>query len=206
MFAIDIETIPDLSMVDLLPEVTASKVLKDPAKIAADIEEKKRKQLETMALDPLFAKVICISIYNPKEKYVLMGEEADIISKFWDVVGTKSQLVTYNGKGFDLDVLLKRGVRYGIGRFAIDRFIRDKYKSGRVVDIMEDFCKPGESRSLNTLAKVYLGKEKREIDVKLFPELLETEEGRAQIGEYCLHDARLTWELAEKLGYYMDEE
>lgn len=203
-FAIDIETIPDLSMIDLLPEVTANKVLKDPAKIAADIEEKKRKQIETMALDSVFAKVVCISIYNPNEKYVLMGEEEEIIGQFWDIVGTKSQLITYNGKGFDLDVLLKRGIRYGIGKFAIDKFIRERYKSGRVVDIMEDFCKPGESRSLNTLAKVYLGKEKREIDVKTFPELLKTEEGRAQIGEYCLHDARLTWELAEKFGYYLD--
>ena len=86
-FAIDIETIPDVSMVDLLPEVVPSKALKDPAKIAADIEEKKRKQIDGMSLDPVFAKVICIGIYKPNDdSRVLMGEEPFFIDQVTDLL------------------------------------------------------------------------------------------------------------------------
>ena len=203
-YAVDIETIPDLTMIDFLPEVSASKTLKDPVKIAADIEEKQKKQRENMGLDSIFAKIICIGIYSPEKSLALMGEEKDIIQEFWDIVGQHSQIITFNGKNFDIDVILKRGIRYGIGNFAVDRLLRDKYKSGRLVDIMSDFCVPGEYRSLNTLSKIFLGKEKKEIDFKLFPELLETEEGRKKIADYCLYDAQLTYELAEKFGYYVD--
>lgn len=204
-FAIDIETIPDLSMVDLLPPVSASRTLKDPAKIAADIEEKARKQKEAMSLDPLFAKIICIGVYNPHEKIALMGEENQILKDFWSVVGKHAQIITFNGRRFDLDVILKRGVKHGIGNFFLDRFLRDRGKSGRVIDIMDDFCLYGEFRSLDTLSKVYLGKQKKEIDFKLFPELLESEEGRNKIADYCLYDAQLTYELAQKLGYCINE-
>lgn len=204
-FAIDIETMPDLSMVDLLPEVKASRTLKDPAKIEADLKEKKDKQIAEMGLDPIFAKVICIGIYNPKEKYILMGKEEEIINKFWVAVGKHGQIFTYNGRAFDMDVLLKRGLKYNIGHFVTDCMLyRPKHMAGRVVDLMEVFCKYGEYRKLDTLAKIYLGKEKIDIDFNDFPELMKTDEGKAQIGAYCLKDAQLTWELAEKFGYNLE--
>lgn len=201
-FAIDIETIPDLSMIDLLPEVKPSRTLKDPAKIEQDLKEKKEKQIAEMGLDPVFAKVICVSLYNPKESHILIGEEKEILTKFWETIGNHGQIFTYNGRGFDMDVLLKRGLRYDIGHFVTDCMLfRPKHMCGRVIDLMEIFCKYGEYRKLDTLAKIYLGKEKIDIDFNDFPELLKTEEGKAKIGEYCLKDAQLTWELAVKFGY-----
>ena len=204
-FAVDIETMPDLSMIDLLPEVKASKTLKDPVKIENDLAEKKAKQIAEMSLDPVFAKVICIGIYNPKQKYILMGDEKDIITKFWDVIGKHGQIFTYNGRNFDIDVLLKRGLKYNIGNFIINSMLfNPKKMGGRVVDIMEVFCKYGEHRKLDTLANVYLGKQKNDIDFNDFPELMKTSEGREIIGAYCLKDAQLTWELAEKFGYNLE--
>lgn len=204
-FAVDIETIPDLSMLDLLPEVKASKVLKDPEKIEKDLNEKRLKQIEEMSLDPVFAKVICVCLYNPKNKITLLGEEKDIIQKFWSEIGNHGQIFTYNGRGFDIDVLLKRGLRYDIGHFYTDCLLyRPKHMGGRVVDLMEVFCKYGEYRKLDTLAEVYLGKKKIEIDCKKFPELLKSHEGELQIAEYCMRDAELTWELAKKFGYDLD--
>ena len=94
-YAVDIETIPDLTMIDFLPEVSASKTLKDPVKIAADIEEKQKKQRENMGLDSIFAKIICIGIYSPEKSFALMGEEKDIIQEFWDIVGQHSQIITF---------------------------------------------------------------------------------------------------------------
>ena len=51
--AIDLETIPDASMIHLLPDPEPNKTLKDPAKIAEDIAKKKEKQLDDMGMDPL---------------------------------------------------------------------------------------------------------------------------------------------------------
>ena len=204
-FAVDIETIPDLSMIDLLPEVKPSRTLKDPAKIEQDLKEKKEKQIAEMGLDPVFAKVICVSLYNPKENHILIGEEKEILTKFWEIIGNHGQLFTYNGRAFDMDVLLKRGLRYDVGyskSFAVNCMLfRPKHMGGRVVDLMEVFCKYGEYRKLDTLAKIYLGKEKIDIDFNDFPELIKTAEGKAEIGRYCMKDAELTWELAVKFGY-----
>lgn len=200
-FGLDIECIPDLSMVDLLPEVSIDSRLKDEAKKKENYEIKKAQQIENMALNPLFAKVICICLYNPEKQFTLMGDERDIISHFWSIVGNHETLYTYNGNEYDLNVILKRGLLYGNGYFAVDRLLCDKYKAGRHVDIMQKFSLNGKYEKLDTLAKVYLKKQKLDIDFKEFPELLKTEDGRNRIGKYCLQDAQLVYELAEFLGY-----
>ena len=57
--ALDLETIADPNMLELLPEVTAKKNLKDPEKIEADIAEKKVQQIEKMGLDPMLNMICC---------------------------------------------------------------------------------------------------------------------------------------------------
>lgn len=202
-FAVDIETIPDLSMVDLLPEVKAAKNLKDPAKIEADIKERKAKQIADMAVNPLFAKIICIGLYKPGEEYTLMGDEKEIIDTFWRIIGKSERIVTFNGISFDMDVIIKRGLKHGRRLFQIDKLLLDK-RSGRHIDLMNEFCQWGQYEKLDTLAKVYLGKKKIDVDFNKFPEMLETPEGRNEIAEYCLQDCKLTYELGEFFGYNLD--
>lgn len=200
-FGLDIECMPDLSMIDLLPEVSIDGRLKDEVKKKEAYEIKKQQQIDNMALNPLFAKVICICLYSPQEKYVLMGDERDIISHFWQIIGSHETIYTYNGNEYDLNVILKRGLLYEPRMFAVDRLLCDKYKAGRHVDIMQKFSLNGKYEKLDTLAKVYLKKQKLDIDFKEFPELLKTKEGQEKIGEYCMQDAQLVYELAELLGY-----
>lgn len=199
-FAIDIETIPDMTMVDLLPEVKAAKNIKDPLKIEADVKEKKQKQISDMATNPLFAKIICIGLYNPQEQYALMGDEKTIIDSFWQIIGKHTRLISYNGIGFDLDVIIKRGLRYGRGLFQLDKLLLDK-RTGRHIDLMAEFCQWGQYEKLDTLAKVYLGRQKIDLDFNLFPELLKTDDGKAKIAQYCLNDCKLTYDLAKYFGY-----
>lgn len=202
-FAVDIETMPDLSMIDLLPEVKPSKALKDPLKIEADIRDKKAKQIADMALNPMFAKIICIGMYKPGEEYALMGDEKEMIDTFWRIIGKSERIVTFNGIGFDMDVVIKRGLKHGRRLFQVDKLLLDK-RSGRHIDLMNEFCQWGQYEKLDTLAKVYLGKQKLDIDFNLFPELLKTQEGKDKIAEYCLQDCKLTYELAEYFGYNLD--
>lgn len=56
-YAVDIETLPDLSMVDFLPDVKPDKRLTDVCKIEKDIELKKQKQISEMALNPILQKL-----------------------------------------------------------------------------------------------------------------------------------------------------
>lgn len=204
-YAVDIETIPDLSMVDFLPDVKPDKRLTDACKIAKDIEIKKQEQISKMSLNPIFAKVICISMYNPSEEHILMGDEGKIIKDFWDILGKHGNIFTYNGKSFDMPVIIKRGLRYNIGNYYFNSsMFCDRYKAARHIDIMEQFCGNNGYEKLDTLAKVYLGKTKNEISFSEFPELLKTTSGQEKIGKYCLQDAKLTWELAEKMGFMME--
>ena len=57
----DIETIADPSVIPFLPPVEAKGGLKDPVKIAADIEEKKQKQIETLGLDKTTCLICCVT-------------------------------------------------------------------------------------------------------------------------------------------------
>jgi len=52
VIAMDIETVPNPDMVEWLPEPTANRSYKDPKKIAQDLENKKDKMREEMALTP----------------------------------------------------------------------------------------------------------------------------------------------------------
>ena len=53
---------------------------------------------------------------------------------------------------------------------------------------------------LDTVAGLVLGEKKIETDFALFLEFIETAEGRAKLGEYCLQDTRLTWRLFERMN------
>lgn len=204
-FAIDIETIPDLSMVDLLPQIQPDKRIKDLDKVIQDVVLKKQAQIQKMGLNPIFAKVICICLYSPEKQYVLMGEEEEILKKFWETIGRHTQIFTYNGRNFDFPVIIKRSLRYNIGNFYFNTtMFCDRYKSARHVDVMESFCGYGNYEKLDTLSKVYLGDEKDEISFLDFPKLLETKEGQETIAKYCMQDAKLTWQLAEKMGFLME--
>ena len=44
------------------------------------------------------------------------------------------------------------------------------------------------------------GEGKAELDVTTIPALLETEEGRRTVEQYCLRDTTLTWELFKRFN------
>ena len=63
IFALDIETIPNTSMIDRLPETEVLLGnLVDPAKIRAKQDAAKATQVEKMALDPLYGRVLCVAM------------------------------------------------------------------------------------------------------------------------------------------------
>jgi len=204
MYSIDIETIPNLEMIKYLPEVKADSRLKDENKIKEDIAKKQQEQIDKMALSPEFGKIACIGIYGEDRKEVLIGDEKEILQSLFNIFNIiidKKSVVTFNGIGFDFDFIYKRAIFYGITKLCKMKQYTDKHNDFFHIDLMREYCKYGEYKSLDLLSKIYLGEGKIEFDFKEIPELLKTEEGKEKLKEYCLKDCELTYRLAKKFGY-----
>ena len=200
VLAIDIETMPNEDMVAKLPEVVADARLKDPEKIQADIDRKKKEQISKMALSPLYGKIACVGYYGDELREVKFGNEADLIREFLERSSTNI-VVTWNGKGFDYDFVIKRGVILGVCPLCLLDKYTERFKQLTHIDLMEKWCGYGKYLSLDEISSVLLDSSKGVFDVDKIKDLVKTADGRKQIADYCLNDCRLTYELAQKMGY-----
>ena len=209
-YAVDIEVMPDHDKKWVLPDVKASTTLKDPEKIEADIQKKKAAQLDKMGLNPLTGKIICISVSSNdgNTQSIVGAEEKNMIEWLFDTIADADMIFTYNGKKFDFPYIFKRGMEVGAKGCDLVgmKSYTDRFKAHRHIDLMDEFCWFGEYEKLDTLAKVYLGEEKQDIDFKDFPDLMNTIDGQAKIAEYCRNDAILTLKLAVKFGFVTEHE
>lgn len=205
---LDIETMPNQEAIAMLPEpeVLLGNI-KDPEKIKAKVDEAKRKQIEKLALSPLTGIIACVNLYtkDKQESHVIAKPEGEaaIIDAAYEAIKNKC-VITYNGKGFDLPFIFKRGIILKRKWATLPELKKytDRYKSGdNHIDLMEEFCGFNQYEKLDTLARFILGKKKTDFDFTLIPELIKTEEGRAKISEYANNDCALTWELAERFGF-----
>jgi len=218
MIVVDIETIPNMDVVDLIPEPKAHGAIKDPVKIAADIEKKKAEAVDKMGLDPNFARICVIgyaqridgeittSDYHLKE--ATDEAERELLAAFWEKAKMHGKIVTFNGAGFDIPFLMRRSWLLGV-------------KPTRTFETVAWKCATGESNhidvrlvlsggdmkakgSMDLYGKLKLGQGKTEgMDGSQVWEYWQA--GRAdEIVEYCKDDCCRTFELAESLyGYYL---
>lgn len=203
LISLDIETYPNLDMVEKLPEVVADSRLKDEAKIKADIENKKAEQIEKMALSPLYGKIACIGYYGDNIQEVHIDSEKNMLKKLSQLMQEDNIFVTWNGTGFDWDFIIKRAIILGCDNWnlLLLESIRSR-KNTMFVDLMEKWCGYGKFAKLNEIASILLdGECKEEFDVKEIPNLIKTKTGKEMIRRYCLQDCKLTYELARKMGF-----
>lgn len=212
--ALDIETAPNALMIDHLPEPDVKTGnLKDPEKIAAKIDEAKASQVSKMALDPLYARIICASVVSDDISQTRMACELDsddversIVEWILEILGEDQvRLVTWNGVGFDLPMIYKRALCLGLvpshyGAPPLTAWTK-RYDNDRHIDLMKVFAGWGscDYAKLDTVAAVVLGESKNEVDVTTFEEMIKTEEGRQKICDYCEKDTALTYSLFKKM-------
>lgn len=196
---VDIETIADLSD---LPDVKIDSRIKDLEKVQQAMDEARFKQIEKAALSPRTGQIACIGYFTIEKSFVSFGEEEKLIEDFIKLTSGK-QVITFNGKSFDIPFLFKRGIKLGVKGATIPamKSYQDRYRTDKHIDIMSEYCGYGEYTSLNDLSRFLLGSEKMEFNHKEIPELLKTEEGRKKIEAYCLSDCSLTYQLAKKMGF-----
>lgn len=184
-FILDIETKPQDNLVSLCEdEIAPLRTLKDPEKIAADIAAKKLGLKKKMSTDTDLADIICIGIKPIGGKPYLLG--VNELEKFFSD-NPLAVFITYNGKGFDIPLLIKIGIKNGLDLpYSRLREMCAKWKILGHFDLMEIICN-GEYKSLDFLLKVYCGISKTPIDFETA-----TEE---EIKTHCLEDLENTEKL-----------
>ncbi len=167
MLTFDIETYKDISDPNYIAWKTSNIPVgnrTDPVKIAAYQAERRAEMQNEFALSPLTGKIILIGCLTDNElvstsdipfqvkldgKALLLqleGDEKDILTKFWQVLwrfihNDGGQLVSFNGKMFDLPFIIHRSTILNIelpGRIMMNRLL-NKYNNDPHVDLFNWF-------------------------------------------------------------------
>jgi predicted PolB exonuclease-like 3'-5' exonuclease len=205
IIAFDLETIANPFIMDILPEVTAKGNLKDPEKIAIDIQEKKRKQIADMGLDPMMNMICCAGFYSEDGPGSISIEDATneaekkLLIDFWEVLAGYDVFVGFNSRAFDIRCMLLHGIAHGIRPgIAIDH---GKYNRGNHIDLRPILAGEGmfAKGKLDFFCKLFLGDQKTEgmtgDQVQSYFDLGLHDD----ISEYCMQDSSLTYRLYKKV-------
>ena len=151
---------------------------------------------ETHFASPPHWQIACLGIlvledWRPVQMKVLTGDEPDILRSFFGPLGAKDTLVTWNGRGFDLPVIIARALKHAVPMewYFRSRDYRYRYSVAGHLDLCDQLCDHGAGRrwSLDAAAKL-IG----------WPGKIDTSGGDVadlyaagdieRIGSYCLED------------------
>jgi len=138
---IDVEAVAIADVDTYLEPVSAPSNYKDPEKIAAYEADAKQRKIEDAALDVDLARIIALGIKRPDgpvDVYTAatFSEDAllEILWRQWNAIRYEErQLVTFNGLGYDVPLLLRRSLYLGVPAPQIQC---DRFKHPQVVDLM----------------------------------------------------------------------
>lgn len=214
-YAIDIETIPGDKVADYiaLKKYHAPANIKDPEKIAANIEEQKEKDAMKAALYWWTARVVCICCIDTKtqEKFIFMDvDEKKMLKEFFLFCRNEHHFVAQNysfdipfiiGRAMALDIGVPLNIRpYGWQNLNDVSFIFGRYSSDSQRSSLADYCfglgldpKLGEGTDVATWWNWAI---------------LGQDEYFDKIEEYCSWDTMIVaimWERFLKLPYPIEE-
>jgi len=202
--AFDLETIANPDAVKLLDEPEAAKNLKDPDKIAADISKKKAQQKAHMPLEITQCQICCFGWCDGDDSgYVLKDvSEKALIIEIWAKLREYSDIVSYNGMGFDVPILNFRSMANQVlPPFTISLA---RYRISNHIDLKAFITNYGYKTkgSLDFVSRLLLGEGKSGMDGSQVGKHWNLGEYDL-VGKYCENDAVLTWKLyLRMLGYY----
>ena len=210
---LDLEShaIPDAATY-LTEPVEAPSNWKDPEKIAQYIKDAKQAQLDKAALDIDLARIVCLGTYEQVGRVesgaftkVLKDEteEREVLANFFICHFTSNPmdwpiLVTFNGLGFDLPLLLRRALYLGVKapNIQIDRF-----KHPHVIDLMDMLSYSGKMKphSLSFYCQRFGIQVDDENSGKDIAALIAADNWAA-VEAHCASDVQATYALAKRMG------
>jgi len=215
-FIFDIETgpLPEAELEGMIPTFDPAEVklgnLKDPDKIAEKLASAalnhRRDFIDKAALDPLTGRVLAIGakVIGSGQVSIISGDEADVLSSFWNLVHPDSdsprinQMIGFNIHLFDLPFLIRRSWKH---KLAIPWGVRrGRYWSDEMVDLRNDW-QLGDRMAKGSLDSIcrHLGIGSKNSDGKRFSELWASDRKAAE--EYLTNDILLTEALARAISF-----
>lgn len=206
--AFDIETVPMPGCAQYLTDQIEAPVnYKDPAKIAAWIDEKRAKQIAEAGLDLDLCEIVAIGIaFQRGVEYAQTRadffSETDMIRGFWRFVQTTQRdggaLVGFNCLSFDLPILLRRSLYLGIPAPTLSV---DKYRHDGVIDVAHELTFGGRMtwRSLAFYCKRFGVPYDDSVDGSQIAQLV-AEQQWDQVESHVREDTRATAALAHRVG------
>jgi hypothetical protein len=182
---------------------------------------------EQFGLMPQTGEVIVIGFYNPDSnkgavyfqapqadsaqipesfnkdnfEYTRVNNEKELLVKFWEIIPRYSEIISFNGKGFDLPFLYIRSAVHQIK--PVRNNLIDRYSPH--IDLYEKFSFDYKLKktSLHLLAKTFgLTSPKDDIDGRQVKHFYRAGEC-VKIAEYCKNDVLVTAKLYEIWSKYL---
>lgn len=211
--AIDLETISNPRMIDNLPEIKSDPRLKDPEKIKADIEKKKKDAVSKMGLSPITGLICCISATDTstmESKSFFIDtktlSETKMLNDFWQFAHSCFRFVTFNGIQFDVPFLNFRSMIANIQPSV--RISTKMYQVRNHVDlrmILGNWDRQASGK-LETYCKAILGPDAGKsdgIDGSMVQDMMDVG-AYDVIMEYCEKDTELTAQLFNRVkAFYL---
>lgn len=185
----------------------------------SETEEAREDAKKRLSLYPFTGEVVTIGMLNPEtgkgrvlfqnqggksEKFEEQGviyesgSEQEILEKFWAIVKTYDQVITFNGRGFDMPFLLIRSAMHKLR--ATKNLMGYRYSAREHCDLLDQLTFYGAVRkfSLDFYAKSFGIRSSKEegVDGSMVGELYRA--GKyLEIARYCARDLNTTKELFE---------
>jgi DNA polymerase elongation subunit (family B) len=204
IYILDIETTPDKKLIEVYKQnVKYTGQAKDPKKIEAALEEKREAWHKNMCVDLGGRRIIKKGIKKMDE--TIRGQTKDIFQvnvpvilkleemEAWFANTIYDAIVTFNGKAFDIPVIIKSGIKKGC-RFPYSELYQmtERYKQSRHIDLIQllSFGNPQNTKSLNKYLQIYLGTKKDTLGDDFFRTATKEE-----IVKHCVEDLYFTEDL-----------
>ncbi|HOY55807.1 MAG TPA: ribonuclease H-like domain-containing protein [bacterium] len=189
-------------------------------------EEEQADVLARTGLLPISGEVVAIAMLNPdtgkgkiyfqapeseNKNYeqsgveFIVATEKEILEKFWLDIKFYDQIITYNGRGFDVPFIIFRSIALGIK--PTKNLMPYRYSSKDHFDILDQLTFYGAFRkfSLEVLCRAFNIKNPKEEGVSglAINELFKNKDYQT-IAEYCMRDVVATKELYEKVKAFIE--
>lgn len=175
---IDIETQPNPHLVEFFKETY-------PAVAEEDIRKK-------MATDTDFCEIVCIGLKRIDGQSRILDSIEDLNSEAWYNALVQSPIVSFNGKRFDIPIIIKHGIKKGL-KLPYKR-LHDACKpwgyGDRHLDLMETLAFGRDWKSLDTYLQLYCSVAKHTKGAEFFETATKEE-----IKTHCIEDLEYTEQL-----------
>ena len=183
-YVIDIETKPNEELIYIYDQkMKIPKNYKTDEAIEKYIEKQKKERYKKMSVDTDYCKIVCIWMYTKEELKIFQNVE-----EFFDWVRPclNDRIITFNGKNFDLPILLKQAAKEWIKISEFWKEAKKRYSKNHI-DLMEELWEYGKYKSLDEYLQIYLWIEKTPIEFE--------KASQKEIEEHCWEDLENTWKL-----------